>query len=200
MTTSFTSSRTVILALLFTAFFCCLNLACGQGAEAATTPGATEEKGYDVILTAVGPSKIAVIKEVREAVPGIGLAEAKTLVETAPQPVRRQISKDEAERLQQKFEAAGATVSIESGGVAVKAAAESSLDPNGRYDVILVETGASKIAVIKEVRGAVAGIGLADAKTFVENLPQPIKRGATKEEAERLQQAFGAAGAKVIIQ
>src|SRR5436309_14009162 len=65
------------------------------------------------------------------------------------------------------------------GGAAAPAAEEKTT-----FDVILKEMGANKIAVIKEVRGAVPGLGLAEAKALVEGAPKPIKEGVTKQEAE----------------
>lgn len=67
------------------------------------------------------------------------------------------------------------------------------------FDVILVETGGNKIAVIKEVRASVAGLGLAEAKTLVESAPKALKEGVTKEEAEEIKKKIEAAGAKVEI-
>ena len=74
--------------------------------------GAAEEKSeFDVVLTAAGASKINVIKEVR-AITGLGLKEAKDLVEGAPKPVKEGVSKDEAEQIKAKLEEAGATVEV----------------------------------------------------------------------------------------
>jgi large subunit ribosomal protein L7/L12 len=67
------------------------------------------------------------------------------------------------------------------------------------FDVVLKETGGNKIAVIKEVRAAVAGLGLAEAKALVEGAPKTIKEGVTKEEAEEIKKKIEAAGAKVEI-
>ena len=64
------------------------------------------------------------------------------------------------------------------------------------FDVVLKETGANKIAVIKEVRGA-TNLGLKEAKDLVEGAPKTVKEGATKEEAEELKKKLEAAGAKV---
>ncbi|EJF86171.1 50S ribosomal protein L7/L12 [Bartonella rattimassiliensis] len=64
------------------------------------------------------------------------------------------------------------------------------------FDVILVEGGAQKINVIKEVR-ALTGLGLKEAKDLVEGAPKPIKEGASKEEAEKIKSQLEAAGAKV---
>lgn len=71
-----------------------------------------EKTEFDVILTGAGGNKIAVIKEVRSCVSGLGLADAKKLVESAPQPLKEGVSKEEAEELKTKMEAAGATVEI----------------------------------------------------------------------------------------
>ena len=80
---------------------------------AAAAPAAVEEKtSFDVILKEAGSNKIGVIKEVRAAVPGLGLAEAKALVESAPKPIKEGASKEEAEEIKKKIEAAGAKVEI----------------------------------------------------------------------------------------
>jgi large subunit ribosomal protein L7/L12 len=74
--------------------------------------GAAEEKSeFDVILTAAGASKINVIKEVR-GITGLGLKEAKDLVEGAPKPVKEGVSKEEAEQIKGKLEEAGASVEV----------------------------------------------------------------------------------------
>jgi large subunit ribosomal protein L7/L12 len=74
--------------------------------------GAAEEKTeFDVVLTAAGASKINVIKEVR-AITGLGLKEAKDLVEAAPKAVKEGVSKDEADEIKGKLEEAGATVEV----------------------------------------------------------------------------------------
>jgi large subunit ribosomal protein L7/L12 len=78
----------------------------------AVAPAAEEKTAFDVILTEVGPNKIAVIKEVRAAVAGLGLAEAKALVEGAPKPVKEGVTKEEAAEIKKKIEAAGAKVEV----------------------------------------------------------------------------------------
>lgn len=85
--------------------------AAGGAAGAAAAP-VEEKTAFDVILKEIGPNKIAVIKEVRAAVAGLGLAEAKALVESAPKPVKEGITKQEAEEIKKKIEAAGAKVEI----------------------------------------------------------------------------------------
>lgn len=81
--------------------------AAAGGAEAA----AEEKTEFDVVLTSAGEKKIAVIKEVR-AITALGLKEAKALVEGAPAPVKEAVSKDEAEDIKSKIEAAGGSVEI----------------------------------------------------------------------------------------
>lgn len=73
---------------------------------------AEEQTEFDVVLISAGDKKIGVIKVVREVVSGLGLKEAKALVDSAPKPIKEAVSKDEAEELQKKFEEAGATVEI----------------------------------------------------------------------------------------
>jgi large subunit ribosomal protein L7/L12 len=84
----------------------------GGGGGAAAVPAAEEKTTFDVILTEMGGNKIAVIKEVRGAVPGLGLAEAKALVEGAPKTLKEGVTKAEAEEIKKKIEAAGAKVDI----------------------------------------------------------------------------------------
>ena len=80
--------------------------------SAASDGDAAEEKtDFDVILTAMGEKKINVIKEVR-GITGLGLKEAKELVESAPKPVKEGVAKDEAEEIKKKLEEAGATVEL----------------------------------------------------------------------------------------
>jgi large subunit ribosomal protein L7/L12 len=78
----------------------------------ATAPAAEEKTTFDVILKEMGANKIGVIKEVRGAVPGLGLAEAKALVEGAPKTIKEGVTKQEADEIKKKIEAAGATVEI----------------------------------------------------------------------------------------
>jgi large subunit ribosomal protein L7/L12 len=80
-------------------------------AAAAAAPAAEEQTEFDVILTGDGGKKINVIKEVR-AITGLGLTEAKTLVESAPKAVKEGVSKAEAEEVKKKLEEAGATVEL----------------------------------------------------------------------------------------
>ena len=86
-------------------------VAAAPAAAAAAGPAAEEQTEFDVILTGDGGKKINVIKEVR-AITGLGLTEAKTLVESAPKAVKEGVNKDEAEKLKKQLEEAGATVEL----------------------------------------------------------------------------------------
>jgi len=87
-------------------------VAMAMSAGGGDAGGAAEEQTeFDVVLTAVGASKINVIKEVR-AITGLGLKEAKDLVEGAPKPVKEGVAKDEAEEIKGKLEEAGASVEV----------------------------------------------------------------------------------------
>ena len=76
------------------------------------------------------------------------------------------------------------------------AAAAAPVEEKTEFDVVLMEAGANKIAVIKEVR-AITGLGLKEAKDLVEGAPKPVKEAATKDEAAEIKKKLEAAGAKV---
>lgn len=80
----------------------------GGGGEAA----AEEKDSFDVVLKSFGDNKIAVIKAVREAISGLGLADAKKIVESAPETIKEGAPKDEAEEIKGKLEEAGAEVEL----------------------------------------------------------------------------------------
>jgi len=85
----------------------------GAPAAAAAAEEAAEEKStFDVILQSAGDKKIQVIKVVRELIPGLGLKEAKELVDSAPKSLKENVTKEEAEEFKAKLEAEGATVEI----------------------------------------------------------------------------------------
>jgi len=94
---------------------------------------------------------------------------------------------------------AAAPVAVAAAGAPAGGAAAPAAEEKTSFDVILKETGGNKIAVIKEVRAAVSGLGLAEAKALVEGAPKSIKEGVTKEEAEEIKKKIEAAGAKVEI-
>ncbi len=87
----------------------------GAGAAAAggaAAPAVEEQTEFDVILKDAGAQKIPVIKVVRELVSGLGLKEAKDLVESAPQAIKKGVSKDEANEAKKKLEEVGASVEV----------------------------------------------------------------------------------------
>lgn len=86
-------------------------VAAAAGGEAGGESEAEEQTEFSVVLAAVGGQKIAVIKEVR-AITGLGLKDSKDLVEGAPKPVKEGVSKEEAEEIKGKLEAAGASVEL----------------------------------------------------------------------------------------
>jgi large subunit ribosomal protein L7/L12 len=87
-------------------------MAAGAGAGDGAAPAEVEKDTFDVVLTAAGQQKINVIKIVREVVAGLGLKEAKELVDGAPKAIKEGVSKDEAEEIRVKLTDAGATVEI----------------------------------------------------------------------------------------
>jgi large subunit ribosomal protein L7/L12 len=97
-------------------------------------------------------------------------------------------------QLEEKWGVSAAAPVMMAGGAAAGPAAEEKT----AFDVVLVEAGANKINVIKEVR-AITGLGLAEAKALVEAGGKAVKEGATKEDAEKMKKALEAAGAKVTI-
>ena len=86
-------------------------VAAAPAAAAAAAPAAEEKTEFDVILTGDGGKKINVIKEVR-AITGLGLGEAKALVEGAPKAVKEGVNKEEAEKIKKQIEDAGGTVEL----------------------------------------------------------------------------------------
>lgn len=106
---------------------------------------------------------------------------------------------DLVKQLEEKWGVSAAAPVAAAAGPAAGGAAPEAAEEKTSFDVILVETGANKIAVIKEVRASVAGLGLAEAKALVESAPKALKEGVTKEEAEEIKKKIEAAGAKVEI-
>ncbi|HXI82975.1 MAG TPA: 50S ribosomal protein L7/L12 [Verrucomicrobiae bacterium] len=105
----------------------------------------------------------------------------------------------EAAELSKKLEekwGVSAAAPVAAAGPAGGGAAVPVAEAKTTFDVVLKETGANKIGVIKEVR-AVTSLGLKEAKDLVEGAPKTVKEGATKEEAEEIKKKLEAAGAKV---
>jgi large subunit ribosomal protein L7/L12 len=86
-------------------------MAAGPGDAGGGTAAEEEQTEFDVILTAFGDKKIQVIKEVR-AITGLGLKDAKALVDEVPKPVKEGVAKDEAEKIKSQLEEAGAQVEV----------------------------------------------------------------------------------------
>ena len=124
---------------------------------------------------------MADLNKIVEELSGLTVLEVSTLVKT----------------LEEKWgvSAAAPVAAAGAGGGAAVAAVEEKTE----FDVILTDAGANKIGVIKEVRGVVPGLGLAEAKKLVESAPQKLKEGVKKEEAEEIKKKMEAAGAKITI-
>jgi len=107
---------------------------------------------------------------------------------------------DLVKQLEEKWGvSAAAPVAVAAAATPAGGAAAPPVEEKTAFDVILKEAGGNKIAVIKEVRAAVAGLGLAEAKALVESAPKALKEGITKEEAEEIRKKIEAVGAKVEI-
>ena len=119
-------------------------------------------------------------QEILDAIKAMSLLEIKELVDA----------------MKEEF---GVTGAIAVAGGAAPAAAAAAEEEKTEFDVVLVDAGAEKIKVIKAVREYVAGLGLKEAKEFVEAVPKAIKEGVSKEEAEKVKAAFTEIGAKVEI-
>ena len=104
---------------------------------------------------------------------------------------------DLVKALEEKFGvSAAAPVAVAAGG---PAAAAAPAEEQTEFDVILKDAGSEKIKVIKAVRELVSGLGLKEAKEFVESTPKTLKEAVSKEEAEKIKAAFAEVGAKVEI-
>ena len=105
---------------------------------------------------------------------------------------------DLVKALEEKF-GVSAAAPVAVAGAAGAAAAAAPAEEQTEFDVILKDAGSEKIKVIKAVREYVSGLGLKEAKEFVESLPKTIKEGVSKEEAEKVKAQFAEVGAKVEI-
>ena len=125
------------------------------------------------------------------------MADTSTLVEQLSGLTVLEVA-DLVKQLETKWGvSAAAPVAVAASGGGAAAAAP--VEEKTAFDVVLKEAGPNKIAVIKEVRACVAGLGLAEAKALVESAPKALKEGVTKEEAEEIKKKIEAAGAKVEI-
>ncbi len=119
------------------------------------------------------------VNEIIEAIEKMTLLEVNELVDA----------------LKEKFGVTGA-IAVAGGAPAAAAAAA---EEQTEFDAVLVDAGSEKIKVIKAVREVVSGLGLKEAKDFVESLPKPLKEGVSKEEAEKVKAQFAEVGAKVEV-
>ena len=119
------------------------------------------------------------VQEIIEAIEKMSLMEVNELVDA----------------LKEKFGVTGA-IAVAGGA---PAAAAAPAEEQTEFDAILVDAGSEKIKVIKAVRELVSGLGLKEAKDFVENLPKTLKEGVSKEEAEKVKAQFAEVGAKVEV-
>ena len=119
------------------------------------------------------------VQEIIEAIEKMSLMEVNELVEA----------------LKEKFGVTGA-IAVAGGA---PAAAAAPAEEQTEFDAILVDAGSEKIKVIKAVREVVSGLGLKEAKDFVESLPKALKEGVSKEEAEKIKAQFAEVGAKVEV-
>ena len=120
------------------------------------------------------------VQEIIEAIEKMSLMEVNELVEA----------------LKEKF---GVTGAIAVAGGAAAGAAAAPAEEQTEFDAVLVDAGSEKIKVIKAVREVVSGLGLKEAKDFVESLPKALKEGVSKEEAEKVKAMFAEVGAKVEV-
>ncbi len=101
--------------------------------------------------------------------------------------------------LEEKFGVSAAAPVAVAAAPAAGAAPAAAAEEKTEFDVVLTDVGAEKIKVIKVVREVVSGLGLKEAKEFVEAAPKAIKEGVQKDEAEKIKKLFEEAGAKVEI-
>ena len=125
------------------------------------------------------------------------MADTSTLVDQLSGLTVLEIA-DLVKQLEEKWGVSAAAPVAAAAGPAGGAAA-APVEEKTSFDVVLLEAGGNKIAVIKEVRACVQGLGLAEAKALVESAPKSLKEGVTKEEAEEIKKKIEATGAKVEI-
>ena len=133
-------------------------------------------------------------------IPKINMADTNTLVETLSGLTVLEVA-DLVKQLEEKWGvSAAAPVAVAAAGGAAAGAAAAPAEEKTAFDVILKSIDAAKkIAVIKEVRAAVPGLGLAEAKALVEGAPKTLKEGVTKEESEDIKKKIEAAGGTIEI-
>jgi len=152
-----------------------------QVGRAAARLKCPEASGRDGIAT---PKDMSDVNTLVEQISGLSLLQTSELVKA----------------LESKLGvSAAAAVAVAAPAAGGGGAAAAPAEEKTAFDVILTEAGSNKIGVIKEVRAAVAGLGLAEAKALVESAPKTLKEGVTKAEADEIKKKIEAAGAKVEI-
>ncbi len=174
-------------------------MGCKQEVSNSTDQNVEEQTEFTVILDSFEASKkIAVIKAVR-AITGLGLGEAKALVEGAPQVLVENVSKSEADAIIEDIKAAGGVAIIKGYKQKVSNPEDQNINGQTGVTVILDSFDASKkIAVIKAVR-AITGLGLGEAKALVEGAPQVLVENVSKSEADNIIKDIKNAGGVAII-
>jgi large subunit ribosomal protein L7/L12 len=125
------------------------------------------------------------------------MADTNTLVEQLSGLTVLEVA-DLVKKLEEKW-GVSAAAPVAAAGPAAAGPAAAPVEEKTAFDVILKETGTNKIAVIKEVRACVAGLGLAEAKALVESAPKAIKEGVPKAEAEEIKKKIEAAGPAITV-
>lgn len=146
---------------------------------------------HKVTLQTAGENEIAVIKVIRDAVPGLGLADARKLVNAAPALITETTASD-ALKIRRNLQQVGATV------VVAPPLPEGTALPKATHRVILQETGEKKISVIKVVKD-VTGLGLAECKKMVESTPATVIE-TDEMEARRIVKDLEANGARATVE
>ena len=160
-----------------------------------STPAQSGE--YDVVLMNAYVSKLETIKAVRE-ITGMGLKEAKDIVEAAPRLVKTVFGLDEANRIADAIRASGAEVEIRGKNKQAAAPQPTVSSPASKYDVIFSGYSCSKLNAVNAVKNA-AGLGLKEAKDIVEAAPRLVKTVSGLDEANRIADAIREVGADVIV-
>lgn len=174
----------------------------------ATPAAVTEVARVDVFLLSAGTSKIQVIKALRDNVPGLGLAEAKALADSAPAVVRADVERAEGQTLLDALTKAGGSAELRLPGTTTAVnlppatpppAAPPTPAPPTCFDVVLVAKGANSIGVVKAVR-EITGLGLKEAKDLVDAAPKTVLTCVSRDQAEGSRMHLTDAGASAEVQ
>lgn len=161
----------------------------------------SEKTEFNIVLKSGGPAKLKVIKEVKNLL-GLGLKEAKKLVDNAPINIKENISKAEAEFIKSKLEGVGAEVEINycSNTSSLLYVTKKNLHVTEKteFDVLLKSAGTAKLKVVREVKNLL-GLGLKESQELVDSAPGNIKEGISEDEAKSIKAALEEAGAEVKI-